>query len=86
MKKVLLTIAVIGLAMLTTSDVFAANRRCRSRGVAAPAAPVATAQAGGYRAYSYEPGMAASARTYRSSAGRSQPPYLNAASKALGKW
>lgn len=85
MKRILLTVTVIGLALLTASEAFAAGGRCR-RGYAAPAAPVTTAQAaGGYRTYSYEPGMAPAA-TYRAPARvGARPSFLDAASKALGK-
>ena len=87
MKRILLSIAVFGLATLIASEAFAAGRGCRRGWVARPAAPVATAQAeGGYRAYSYEPGAAAApARAYRAPPRTVREPYLDATSKALGK-
>ena len=70
--------------MLTAGDAFAGPFCFRGRR-AAPAAPVATARADGYRVYSYEPGIAPALNTgVRTQTAK--PPYLDARSKALGRY
>src|SRR5262245_38641977 len=85
MKRTLMTIAIVGLAMLTAKDAFGGPFCWFGRRAAAPTAPVATARTeGGYRAYSYEPGMtqpAAGARVRTA-----KPGYLDARTKALGAY
>jgi hypothetical protein len=86
MKRNLLTIAVVGLAMLTASEAFAGPFGLFRWRREVPVAPQATVTArDGYRTYSYEPGMTAEGnraparRTFRA-------PYLDARSKALGQY
>jgi hypothetical protein len=85
MKRTLLTIAIVGLAMLAAKDAFAGPFCWFGRRAAAPAVPVATAQAqGGYRAYSYEPGMTQPAP--RARVRTAKPGYMDARTKALGAY
>jgi len=82
MKRTLLTVIVLGLAMLTAKDVFAGPFGWFGRR-AAPAAPAATARAqGGTRVYSYEPGMYQPAPQMR--VRTVKPGYLDAGRKVRG--
>jgi len=85
MKKLIITTVVLTLATLATSDAFAAGRRCgRYAPVAVQPAPVAVARAeSGYRAFSYQPGTTMNVQRATRAA---QPGYLNAGTKALGRY
>jgi len=87
MKKLLITAVVLTLATLATSDAFAAGR-CRTYApVAVQPAPVAVARAeDGYRAFSYQPGATMNVGVVRRTTRASQPGYMNAGTKALGKY
>jgi hypothetical protein len=86
MSKVLTVCALaMGLLLATVGDGYAGPVQKSPvqapPAPAAPPAPMARAE-GGYRAFSYEPGM-----TYRPTgrrAGMGRPAYLDARSKALG--
>ena len=88
MKKLIITAVVLTLATLATSNAFAAGRRCRSYApVAVQPAPVAVARAeSGYRAFSYQPGTTMNVGVIRPATRAAQPGYLNAGTKALGKY
>jgi hypothetical protein len=96
MKKLLITTVALALTMLVAGTAEAA-RPCRyytqvyvqPAAVAAPVAPapVTAARAeAGYRAFSYQPttNVGVNVRTYR--ARPAQPGFLNAGTKALGKY
>ena len=87
MKRALLTITIIGAAMLTASDAFAGPLCGRGQRLARRAAPVTTARAtDGYRAYSYEPGAVQPSASYGFRLRKTRAPYLDATSKALGRY
>ena len=88
MKKLMITAVVLTLATLATSDAFAAGRRCRTYApVAVQPAPVAVARAeNGYRAFSYQPGATTNVGVVRRTTRATQPGYMNAGTKALGKY
>jgi hypothetical protein len=90
MKKVILTVAALGLAVLTVTEAqagpFGWFRRGRPVYVQpAPAAAQAVVPAQtGVRAFSYEPATAAPVyRTYRTNTGGAA--YINAINKSLGR-
>ena len=88
MKKLILTTLVLALATLATSNAFAAGRRCRTYApVAVQPAPVAVARAeNGYRAFSYQPGAATNVGVVRRTTRAAQPGYMNAGTKATGRY
>ncbi len=92
MKKVILTVAALGLAALMVTEVQAFSwpgRRGGNCGYVQPAP--ATVQAvvpaqTGVRAFSYQPAPAAPVTTYRAYRGNtSGPAYTNGINKALGR-
>ena len=88
MKKLMITAVVLTLATFATSDAFAGGRRCRTYApVAVQPAPVAVARAeNGYRAFSYQPGATTNVGVVRRTTRATQPGYMNAGTKALGKY
>jgi hypothetical protein len=88
MKRLMITAVALAVTILVAGTAEAARRPCRNYApVYIQPAPVATARAeAGYRAFSYEPttGVGVNVRTYR--ARPAQPGYLNAGTKALGRY
>lgn len=87
MKKLILTVVAVGLAMVMVTDASAGIFRWRRR--AAPVyvqpAPAATAQVQpGYRTYSYQP-AAPTVRYQTRSRGTGGRAYESAINKALGR-
>jgi hypothetical protein len=89
MKKFLLVLGALGLATLATTA-NAAPRRCvrtYAPVAVAPAAVAQTAQAeGGYRAFSYQPTANVIVGTARTAPRAAQPGWMNAATKAMGRY
>jgi hypothetical protein len=89
MKKFLLVLGTLGLATLATTA-YAAPRRCATTYAPVATAPVAvpaTAQAEtGYRAFSYQPTAPAVVGTARLAPRGAQPGWMNAATKAKGRY
>jgi hypothetical protein len=89
MKKFLLVLGALGLATLATTA-NAAPRRCVTTYApvaVAPAAVAQTAQAeGGYRAFSYQPTANVIVGTARTAPRAAQPGWMNAATKAMGRY
>jgi len=87
MKKLILTVVAVGLAMVMATDASAGifGWRRRAAPVYSQPAPAATAQMNqGYRAFSYEPAPAAPVYlTYRTNTGGKA--YTNATNKSLGR-
>ena len=87
MKKVMITIVALGLVTLAAGDALAAPRRFRIfRPVAAQPAPGAARIETGYRAFSYEPGPTPMVRVTRGFTPAAKPGWMNATTKALGKY
>jgi hypothetical protein len=92
MKKVILTVAAVGLAALMVTEAQAGifGRSGCGAPVYQPAPVVAPTAAvpvqPGVRAFSYQPAPAAPVTTYRAYRGNTGgPAYANAANKALGR-
>ena len=88
MKKVILIVAALGLAVLMATEAQAGRGRCGGTVYVQPAPVVAPAAAvpaqPGVRAFSYQPVTAAPVfRTYRANTGGRA--YMNANNKALGR-
>lgn len=89
MKRLILTVVAVGLAMVLATEAqagpFAWLRR--GRPVMVRPAPVATVRAEeGYRSFSYEPGPAVAVPATRGFTRAKQPGYMSATTKALGKY
>lgn len=89
MKKLILTVVAVGLAIVLATEAqagpFAWLRR--GRPVMVRPAPVATVPAEqGYRAFSYQPGPVVTAPATRGFTRAKQPAYMNATNKMLGKY
>jgi hypothetical protein len=90
MKKFILVLGVLGLATIATTAQ-AAPRRCiptyYAPVAAAPAAVPATAQAEtGYRAFSYQPTTGTAVGVMRPASRAAQPGWMNAGTKAIGRY
>ena len=93
LKFLTATVAAAALLVVTQATSEAAGRRrCASAPsyqAAAPASASAAAVAGaptGYRSFSYEPGTSAYGAGMTRSSSSSRPSYLDASSKALGRY
>ena len=88
MKKLILTVVAVGLAMVMVTDASAGIFRWRRR--AAPVyvqpAPAATAQVQPGRTFSYEPAAPVVRYQMRGRNGGGGPAYTNAINKSLGRY
>ena len=84
MLKILCSAALGAACLVCSANTCQADCHCRGKSPVQGAAPMAARADGGYRTYSYEPGPAY--RTYSRTGGLRQPSYLDARSKALGRY
>ena len=86
MKKLIITALVLGAAIVVAGTAEAGGRRCRTYAPVAVQQTTATARVeNGYRAFSYQPG-ATNVGVVRRTTRAPQPGYMNAGTKALGKY